>query len=149
MEMSGFVTLCPKWSTNQLPRCKGQETVASSILHSLGGSIFSQVIGNNNGDSPDVECVEEMPAFVECMNKLLKSRKLLAYHDRSDGGLITTLCEMAFASRLGLDINLKSVISEKSELLNFLFNEELGIVIQIYSKAVSYTHLTLPTIYSV
>ena len=109
----------------------------------MGGSIFSQVIGNNNGDSPDVECVEEMPAFVECMNKLLKSRKLLAYHDRSDGGLITTLCEMAFASRLGLDINLKSVISEKSELLNFLFNEELGIVIQVYSKDIDFVLNTL------
>ena len=50
---------------------------------------------------------------------------------------------MAFASRLGLDINLKSVISEKSELLNFLFNEELGIVIQVYSKDIDFVLNTL------
>lgn len=63
---------------------------------------------------------------------------LLAYHDRSDGGLFATLCEMAFASRCGLDIDLDYVVnaalakgSDRENLLSVLFNEELGAVIQV------------------
>ena len=75
----------------------------------MGGSILAQVNKQMGGESPDVECLEEMPNFVEAVHKLLTDKKILAYHDRSDGGLITTLIEMSFASRLGLEINLEEI----------------------------------------
>ena len=62
------------------------------------------------------------------VSKILnKKNKILAYHDRSDGGLVTTVLEMAFAAHCGIDLNL----NVKDEMVNFLFNEELGAVIQI------------------
>ena len=100
----------------------------------MGGSILSQIKGQTGGDAPDVECIKEMPLFVEAVYKLLSLKKILAYHDRSDGGLITTLCEMSFASRLGLSIELDKVIEKNHELISFLFNEELGVVIQVLSQ---------------
>ena len=100
----------------------------------MGGSILAQVNKQMGGDSPDVECLEEMPNFVEAIHKLLTDKKILAYHDRSDGGLITTLIEMSFASRLGLEINLDNVLEENKKLIDFLFNEELGVVIQVHTK---------------
>ena len=100
----------------------------------MGGSILSQIKGQTGGDAPDVECIKEMPLFVEAVYKLLSHKKILAYHDRSDGGLITTLCEMSFASRLGLSIELDKVIEKNHELISFLFNEELGVVIQVLSQ---------------
>ena len=100
----------------------------------MGGSILSQIKGQTGGDAPDVECIKEMPLFVEAVYKLLSLKKILAYHDRSDGGLITTLCEMSFASRLGLSIDLDKIIEENHELISFLFNEELGVVIQVLSQ---------------
>ena len=59
------------------------------------------------------------------------SKKILSYHDRSDGGLITTVIEMAFAGRLGVDIQLDLLPSNSKEVLADLFNEELGVVIQV------------------
>ncbi|MDC1251182.1 phosphoribosylformylglycinamidine synthase, partial [Gammaproteobacteria bacterium] len=97
----------------------------------MGGSILAQIHNEYGGTSPDVECTEEMPSFVSVVYKLLKDKKILAYHDRSDGGLITTLVEMSFASRLGLKINLDSLLADETELVDLLFNEELGVVIQV------------------
>tara|TARA_Y100001970_G_scaffold158998_1_gene194391 strand:+ start:7295 stop:11191 length:3897 start_codon:yes stop_codon:yes gene_type:complete len=101
----------------------------------LGGSVLSQILQNIYGETPDVECEEEMTHFVEIMFSLLNEKKVLAYHDRSDGGLITTLLEMAFCSRLGLDISCE--LKEES-LLEYFFNEELGVVVQIKSKDLNY-----------
>ena len=100
----------------------------------MGGSILAQVNKQIGGDSPDVECLQEMPNFVESIHKLLTDKKILAYHDRSDGGLITTLTEMSFASRLGLEINLDTALEDDKKLIDFLFNEELGVVIQVHTK---------------
>ena len=94
----------------------------------MGGSILAQVNKQIGGDSPDVECLQEMPNFGESNHKLLTDKKILAYHDRSDGGLITTLTEMSFASRLGLEINLDTALEDDKKLIDFLFNEELGVV---------------------
>ncbi len=106
----------------------------------MGGSILAQVNQQMGGDSPDVECLEEMPNFVEAIYKLLTDKKILAYHDRSDGGLITTLIEMSFASRLGLEINLDTVLEDNKKLIDFLFNEELGVVIQVHNKDLDCVH---------
>jgi phosphoribosylformylglycinamidine synthase len=99
--------------------------------HRLGSSIASQVNSLFGGDVPDVECIKEMPHFVTAINELLKDKKILSYHDRSDGGLITTAIEMAFAGRLGIDINLDFLPSKAEEIVADLFNEELGVVIQV------------------
>ena len=109
----------------------------------LGGSILAQLNNQLGGESPDVECEKEMPAFVDSIHKLLSHRKILAYHDRSDGGLITTLAEMSFAGRLGLEINLDSAIKDEGALLKFLFNEELGAVIQVLDEDLDYVQEAL------
>ncbi|SVC43995.1 uncharacterized protein METZ01_LOCUS296849, partial [marine metagenome] len=100
----------------------------------MGGSIASQVENVLSGKTPGVECKKEMPDFVAAFYKLLTRKKILACHDRSDGGLITVLSEMAFASKTGLDIYIDSICSTDRNLIHALFNEELGIVIQIKKK---------------
>ena len=100
----------------------------------LGGSIAAQINNILAGNTPDVECVKEMPLFVECINQLLKERKILSYHDRSDGGLLTTISEMAFAGRVGVDVFLDEILSNKNDYIDSLLNEELGVVIQINSE---------------
>ena len=109
----------------------------------MGGSILAQINNEVGGESPDVECVKEMPSFVHSIHTLLSLKKILAYHDRSDGGLITTLSEMSFAGRLGLNINLNSLITDESEIVDLLFNEELGVVIQVLSKDLDFVYETL------
>ena len=104
----------------------------------MGGSIFSQTYCETDGYCPDVECEVEMPLFVKAINKLLSLKKILAYHDRSDGGLVTTLAEMSFAGRLGLSINLNDVLKEGKKLTELLLNEELGAVIQVPSEEKEY-----------
>src|SRR5690606_7248419 len=61
----------------------------------------------------------------------LADKLLLAYHDRSDGGLLATLAEMAFAGRCGFDVSLDSLMAANKDLLAALFNEELGAVLQV------------------
>lgn len=93
----------------------------------LGGSILAQVHNQIGSDTPDIT-TDVLQKFFDAIQSLHRNNQLLAYHDRSDGGLFTTLCEMAFASRCGLDISLDDV---KGEPLNTLLNEELGAVIQV------------------
>jgi len=100
----------------------------------MGGSIVSQITSKLVGPVPDVECIDEMPGLVGALYKLIKQEKILSYHDRSDGGLICTLVEMAFAGRSGLDININQICNSDQEILKTLFNEELGIIIQVPSE---------------
>jgi len=100
----------------------------------MGGCIASQVTNQLAGPVPDVECVEEMPKLVNILFKLIRQKKILSYHDRSDGGLFCTLIEMAFAGRCGLNINLDEICNSDEEIIQTLFNEELGIVIQVNSE---------------
>jgi phosphoribosylformylglycinamidine synthase len=99
----------------------------------LGGSALAQVYGQVGNVSPDVDDAGKLKAFFEIIQQLNGEGILLAYHDRSDGGLLATLCEMAFASHIGLDINLDFA---KADALSTLFNEELGAVIQVHRKDV-------------
>ena len=100
----------------------------------MGGSIVSQITSQLVGPVPDVECVDEMPGLVRVLHRLMKQEKILSYHDRSDGGLICTLIEMAFAGRSGLDIEMDQICNSDNEILKTLFNEELGIIIQVPSE---------------
>ena len=104
----------------------------------LGGSALAQVYNQVGNDTPDIEPTL-LKKFFSVIQKLNQGGKILAYHDRSDGGLFTTLCEMSFASRLGLDINLEPLPGSP---LGQLFNEELGAVIQVRQSDASQT-LTL------
>lgn len=100
----------------------------------LGGSALAQVYGQVGNTCPDVDDPEDIKAFFEVIQGLNRDGKLLAYHDRSDGGLIVTLLEMAFAAHAGLEIKLDWMIDEPVEALNALFSEELGAVIQVNRK---------------
>lgn len=94
----------------------------------LGGSALAQVYSQIGTDCPDLDDSRRLKAFFRCIQKLNGLGQLLAYHDRSDGGLFVTLCEMAFAGRCGLRIDL-DVLGE--DPLAGLFAEELGGVIQV------------------
>ena len=95
--------------------------------HRLGGSVLAQTLNQIGSDVPDLDDAKRMKRFFALIQRLNRDSCLLAYHDRSDGGLITTLCEMAFASRCGLSIDLGHI---NGAPLSVLFNEELGAVIQ-------------------
>ncbi len=93
----------------------------------LGGSALAQVYNQIGSITPDVEPAL-LKHFFDTLTELKRAKLILAYHDRSDGGLLTTLVEMAFAGRCGLDINLFDIPG--TDLERF-FNEELGVVLQI------------------
>lgn len=96
----------------------------------LGGSALSQVYDNICGDPPDMDAPQQLKTFFTVIQNLNERGYLLAYHDRSDGGLITTLLEMSFASQIGLTLTLP----DQQNATEFLFNEELGAVIQIHAE---------------
>ncbi len=93
----------------------------------LAGSALAQVYNQIGDETPDVE-PELLSKMFSAVSKLKASSEVLAYHDRSDGGLWATLCEMAFASRCGINVNLTSLTGSLNEKL---FNEEIGCVLQI------------------
>ncbi|GGX90117.1 phosphoribosylformylglycinamidine synthase [Litchfieldella qijiaojingensis] len=97
----------------------------------LGGSALAQVYGQVGNECPDLDDAEDLKAFFGVIQGLNADGKLLAYHDRSDGGLLVTLLEMAFAAHAGLEIKLDWLIDEPHEAVNALFAEELGAVIQV------------------
>jgi phosphoribosylformylglycinamidine synthase len=94
----------------------------------LGGSVLAQVYGQLGNECPDLDDTELFKAFFSAIQGLNADGLLLAYHDRSDGGLFATLCEMAFAARCGLDIDLAGL---GTDTLAALFSEELGAVVQV------------------
>lgn len=97
----------------------------------MGGSIAEQVNQIITNDAPDLDDPELFKNTSMVLQSLLKNRMIKAYHDRSDGGLVALLLEMAFAGRCGLDIDLSAIDNELSKIL---FSEELGFVIQIHNE---------------
>ncbi len=102
----------------------------------MAGSALAQVYQQLGHYAPDLDDPDTFKAFFTTIQNLNKDNLLLAYHDRSDGGLIVTLCEMAFAGHCGLEININSLVNDDNgdtvdESLAALFNEELGAVIQV------------------
>ncbi|KRG86524.1 MULTISPECIES: phosphoribosylformylglycinamidine synthase [Stenotrophomonas] len=100
----------------------------------LGGSILAQTQADHSalpafaGEVPDLDDPQRLRGFFELIRDARQAGLLLAYHDRSDGGAFAALCEMSFASRLGLDIVLDAWGDDP---FRSLFNEELGAVVQI------------------
>ncbi|MEQ1564885.1 MAG: phosphoribosylformylglycinamidine synthase [Myxococcota bacterium] len=92
----------------------------------LGGSTLAQTHGVLGGAPPDVDDPDLLAAFFGVVQELADADLILAYHDRSDGGLLATVCEMAFASRCGMSIDLPG-----QDPIPTLFNEELGAVLQV------------------
>ncbi|HGG9804522.1 TPA: phosphoribosylformylglycinamidine synthase [Neisseria meningitidis] len=127
----------------------------------MGGSAFGQVYNNMSGDAPDLDDTGRLKAFYSVIQQLVAENKLLAYHDRSDGGLFAVLVEMAFAGRCGLDIDLNLLLAQtfitnhtalsqslrteevkalaewQETIARTLFNEELGAVIQVRKQDVA------------
>jgi len=99
----------------------------------LGGSVLAQVFSQVGNEAPDVQSPEKLRAFFDVIQQLNESDKLLAYHDRSDGGLFVTLAEMMFASHVGVTVDIGAFAAPDDELA-VLFNEELGAVVQVRSR---------------
>ncbi|AKJ29279.1 phosphoribosylformylglycinamidine synthase [Caldimonas brevitalea] len=122
----------------------------------LGGSMLAQVLGQPGDAVPDLDDAALLKQLVEAVNRLRREDKLLAYHDRSDGGLWAAVCEMAFAGRCGVSLNVDMLVTEgdgiadsraeygdsknwatqvvarRHELtLRALFAEEIGVVLQV------------------
>ncbi len=120
----------------------------------MGGSILAQVTQQIGNDVPDLDDPAKLVAFVGVLRRLQGDGLALAYHDRSDGGLLATLAEMAFAGHVGISVNLdvlaidplaqdsgdfkirsEQLAVRRGELiLKALFNEELGAVLQVRAR---------------
>ena len=122
----------------------------------MGGSMLAQVLNQFGNEVPDLDDAAPLKALVAAVNELRGQGRILAYHDRSDGGLWASVCEMAFAGHRGVDLNVDLLVTEgdgiadsraeygdsknwaaqvsarRHELtLRALFNEELGVVLQV------------------
>jgi phosphoribosylformylglycinamidine synthase len=98
----------------------------------LGGSCLQQVHGVFGEQVPDLDNARDLVGFFAAIQELMTAGLIMAYHDRSDGGLITTLCEMAFAGRCGLDLSFAEFSADdKDRLRARLFAEEPGAVVQV------------------
>ncbi|HSW17827.1 MAG TPA: phosphoribosylformylglycinamidine synthase, partial [Ramlibacter sp.] len=124
--------------------------------HRMGASILAQVLEQPGGEVPDLDDAQDLVNLVNAVNALRAQGRILAYHDRSDGGLMAAVCEMAFAGHVGVSLNVDLLVTEgdgisdsraehgdaknwvgqvsarREELtLKALFNEELGVVLQV------------------
>ena len=125
-------TLTPQLRTEQFNQSLGETKLILIDLgngkNRMGGSALAQVYSQLGDAAPDVDKPAQLKVFFVEIQRLNAENKILAYHDRSDGGLFTTLCEMAFAGRCGLNIDIPE---SHGDAANVLFNEELGAVIQV------------------
>ncbi|AEW44699.1 phosphoribosylformylglycinamidine synthase [Serratia symbiotica str. 'Cinara cedri'] len=94
----------------------------------LGATALSQVYRQLGDQSADIRNVAQLASFFKAMQQLVANCALLAYHDRSDGGLLVTLAEMAFAGHCGVTVSIDGM---SDDAIAVLFNEELGAVIQV------------------
>lgn len=124
------------------PELRRVEDVGETVLmfvdlaegrKALGGSALAQSLNQVGDECPDVRNVDLIADYFDAISQLHKSGVVLAYHDRSDGGLMATLAEMMFAGRCGIDVMLDDLAESPSlpDILDTLFNEELGGVFQI------------------
>ncbi|GAB2877818.1 phosphoribosylformylglycinamidine synthase [Microbulbifer echini] len=126
------VTDVRKTVTPQLRTDKGESELLLIDLgagkNRLGGSCLAQVY-NELGDTPaDLDDAKKLKGFFEVVQKALNEDLIMAYHDRADGGLFTTLAEMGFAGRVGLDVEIYELGEDP---IAALFSEELGAVLQV------------------
>jgi len=121
----------------------------------LGGSILAQVFGQFGEEVPDLDDPQRLKGLFAAVQALAGEGLILAYHDRSDGGLFATVCEMAFAGHCGVTLNLDAVAFDaltedvdgfrrageeqlsgrvREQVLQCLFAEELGVVMQVRAR---------------
>lgn len=133
--ISAYATM-PDITKNVTPDIKkpGQSELIFIDLSSgktrLGGSALAQVYGQIGNESPDVDNPKMLKRAFLAVQKLLSANLILAGHDVSDGGIITTFLEMTFAGNCGLKINM----NDPCDSLEKLFAEELGLVIECCSE---------------
>ncbi|WAJ71520.1 phosphoribosylformylglycinamidine synthase [Catenovulum adriaticum] len=133
-----------KTITPQLRTDKGESQLVLIDLgnkqNRLGASCLAQVYQALGEQGPDLDSPELLKGFFNSIQALLAEQKLLAYHDRSDGGLFSTITEMAFAGKTGVSLD----ISELGDnALAALFNEELGAVIQVRAEDLAHVKAVL------
>ncbi|MDP9969803.1 phosphoribosylformylglycinamidine synthase [Variovorax paradoxus] len=160
--VTAFATLADVRST-LTPQLDAQEADTTLVLidlgrgeHRMAGSILAQTLNQSGDTVPDLDDPAQLVALVNAVNALRADGKILAMHDRSDGGLFATACEMAFAGHVGVALNVDMLVTEgdgisdsrmetgdaknwaqqvgarREELtLKALFNEELGMVLQV------------------
>jgi phosphoribosylformylglycinamidine synthase len=128
----GAVQDVRKTLTPQLRTDKGETELLLIDLgnnkNRLGASCLAQVFQQLGEQPADVDSAEDLKGFFGAIQILMREKAILAYHDRSDGGLFTTLVEMAFAGHCGISVQLDSL---QGDDLAVMFNEELGAVIQV------------------
>ncbi|AXK40205.1 phosphoribosylformylglycinamidine synthase [Crenobacter cavernae] len=146
------VTDVRKTVTPQLKPADGSELVFVDLAggrQRLGSSVLGQVHKRITGLAPDLEDAAGFARAIELVQELIGEGRVLAYHDRSDGGLVATLAEMVFAGRQGVNVALDSLIeraaltdapagldaaaARRDAIARALFNEELGLVLQVNS----------------
>ncbi|KAI1282657.1 CobB/CobQ-like glutamine amidotransferase domain-containing protein [Xylaria sp. FL0933] len=124
------------------PQLRRVEDVGESILifvdlaqgfKAMGGSALAQSLGQLGNEAPDVRDTELITDYFDAVSQLHEEGIVLAYHDRSDGGLLTTVAEMIFAGRSAAEIYIDELVTSDTEsnVLDALFNEELGAVFQV------------------
>lgn len=124
------------------PQLRRVEDVGESVLifvdlakgfKAMGGSALAQSLGQLGNDTPDVRDTDLITDYFDAVSQLHEEGIVLAYHDRSDGGLLTTVAEMIFAGRCAAEIYIDELVAQDSEssVLDALFNEELGAVFQV------------------
>ncbi|VAW89255.1 Phosphoribosylformylglycinamidine synthase, synthetase subunit / Phosphoribosylformylglycinamidine synthase, glutamine amidotransferase subunit [hydrothermal vent metagenome] len=130
---------CRKTLTPQLRTDKGDTDLLLIDLghgqNRIGGSALAQVYKQTGRTTPDLDDALQFKLFFNTLQQLNRDGRLLAYHDRSDGGLFATITEMAFAGHVGVTITIDTLVAENSKqaMLSALFNEELGAVLQVSS----------------
>jgi phosphoribosylformylglycinamidine synthase len=162
--VSGFASLADVRGTltPQLQASGDTTLVLVDLGHGrnrMGGSILAQVLGQPGGEVPDLDDAQDLVNLVNAVNALRAQGRILAYHDRSDGGLLAAACEMAFAGHVGVALNIDMLVTEgdgisdsraeygdaknwanqvsarREELtLKALFSEELGVVLQVRTE---------------
>ncbi|MES2424486.1 MAG: phosphoribosylformylglycinamidine synthase, partial [Pseudomonadota bacterium] len=160
--VSAFATLADVRGTFT-PQLNAAEPDTSLVLidlgkgqNRMGGSMLAQTLGQVGDTVPDLDEPRDLVNLVKAVTALRQQGRILAYHDRSDGGLFATVCEMAFAGQVGVALNVDMLVTEgdgisdsrmdmgdaknwagqvgprREELtLKALFSEELGVVLQV------------------
>jgi phosphoribosylformylglycinamidine synthase len=124
------------------PQLRRMEEVGETILifvdlaegrKAMGGSTLAQSLSAIGHETPDMKDFGLITDYFEALSQLHESGVVLAYHDRSDGGLITTIAEMMFAGRCGVDLIMDGISKSGglADITDALFNEELGAVFQV------------------
>jgi phosphoribosylformylglycinamidine synthase len=139
LTLTCYVT-CPDITKTITPdlKCRGRNSSSSSttLLYvdiskgkvRLGGSALAQVYNQVGNDCPDLEDFAYLKSSVNVVQELINERLILAGHDRSDGGLVVTLLEMAFAGNCSIDVTLHAAFGDP---IAVLFSEETGFVLEV------------------